>query len=165
MSLLALFVIVAAAGLIALVLSGKAGVAQETTVRLSQIPSVFEQLKSTGSDASFAVIIPSASRTETDEALNIQFSIENDRIGLDWVLLSPVNIRDKEKFEACARRNGFRVDEVEMNDVRYLRTEERGADRLCQIVLKELYGLTDEDTLDLIVESFEWPPGSPTTPR
>ena len=140
-----------------MVARGKIGVADESTIRVSEIPAVFAQLKATGSEGSFAVFIPTPEQSDSDESVNIQFSIENGSTGLDWVLISPVNVRDREKFEDIARRSRFDYRETEMNGVRYLRTEDRKSDDLCIKLFSDIYSLTDQDAVGLIVESFEWP--------
>ena len=73
------------------------------------------------------------------------------------MLISPVNVRDREKFEDIARRSRFDYRETEMNGVRYLRTEDRKSDDLCIKLFSDIYSLTDQDAVGLIVESFEWP--------
>jgi len=143
--------------IIVMVARGKIGVADESTIRVSEIPAVFAQLKATGSEGSFAVFIPTPEQSDSDESVNIQFSIENGSTGLDWVLISPVNVRDREKFEDIARRSRFDYRETEMNGVRYLRTEDRKSDDLCIKLFSDIYSLTDQDAVGLIVESFEWP--------
>ena len=143
--------------IVVMVVTGKIGFANESTVRVSDVPRVFAQLRATGSEGSFAVFMPTPEQSDSDESVNIQFSVENGTVGLDWVLISPVNIRDQEKFEEIARKARFHYREMEGNGVRYLRTEDRKSDDLCIKLLSEIYGLTDQDTVALLVESFEWP--------
>ena len=130
-------------------------VAQQDQVTIDQIPDIYQALKSTGSDGSFAVLIPSPLPGD-EEAVNIQFSIENGSIGLDWVLLSPVNIRDKEQFVALLKSHRASHREIESNGCVYIRTEDRQAPLICQKVLEEMYGVTGKIGVDLIVESFTW---------
>jgi hypothetical protein len=157
MSLTFIIIAVVVVAIIVMVAKGKIGIANESTIRVADIPAVFSQLRATGSDGSFAVFIPTPEQSDSDESVNVQFSIENASIGLDWVLISSVNIRDQEKFEDIARRSRFNYLETEMNGVRYLRTEDRKSDDLCIKLLSEIYGLTDQDSIGLIIESFEWP--------
>ncbi len=66
-------------------------------VTSKDVQNVWKALTSTGSEGSFAVfLLPLESSQE--ESTNIQFSIENGKPGVDWVLLSPTNIRDKNQF-------------------------------------------------------------------
>ena len=131
-------------------------VAQTDTVSLEDIPSVYEALKTTGQDGSFAVFMPP--KLESDEdCLNIQFSIENGSIGLDWVLISPVNIRDKSKFVELLDTKRIPYRELEMNNVSYLRIEDGRSAEMCQSILEEMYGVSGRIGIELIVEGFEWP--------
>ena len=66
-------------------------------IRLDQIPAVYESLRKSGTEGSFAQFSPLPA-PDTEE-LCIQFSIENGRPGLDWVLLSDENLRDRGAFE------------------------------------------------------------------
>ncbi|MDJ0758423.1 MAG: hypothetical protein QNJ19_03450 [Woeseiaceae bacterium] len=133
-------------------------VAQTDTVSLDDIPRVYEALKTTGQDGSFAVFMPP--KLEPDEdALNIQFSIENGSIGLDWVLISPVNIRDKGKFVELLNTKRIPYRELEMNNVSYLRIEDGRSAKMCQSMLEEMYGVSGRIGIELIVEGFDWPAG------
>ena len=72
---------------------------RRNSVTLDEIPSIFDALKSQAIDASFAVFLPEQTAADGD-VLNLQVSFENGRPGLDWVLLSNVNVRDKTRFTA-----------------------------------------------------------------
>lgn len=129
---------------------------------LEQIPVVFEQLKQKGHDGSFAIFMfdpPGVSNT--DDAINIQFSIENGRIGLDWCLIGAANIRDIEKFEGFIAAHGQRPRMMEVNQVKYLRVEHGDLPLLCQGVIIELYAMRCDVKLDMAVQGFPWPPSAP----
>ena len=90
--------------------------------------------------------------------MNLQFSIEQSRVGLDWVLLAPSNVRDKERFAQFASARGYRVFEREMNKVKYLRVEDGGSlPDLCKAVIHDLYFISPESQLDLLTDGFAWP--------
>jgi hypothetical protein len=142
-----------------LVFAKKKVVAAEVKVKMADIPSIFEKLRATAKDGSFAVFIfTPPGKSSPDEAVNIQFSIEGGRAGLDWVLLGQPNIRDKEKFVQLGRKLGYRIVEREMNGVKYLRVEEGGSlPRLCEASIRDLYRIPSDAELDLIPEGFTWP--------
>jgi hypothetical protein len=132
------------------------GLAQVT---LQDIPRVFAKLREAGKDGSFAVFIfaPSGQPISRD-ALNVQFSLEDGRIGLDWVLLSPANVRDRNQFSSLVASLGYRLEEREMNGVRYLRVEAGdGLPGLCAKAITDLYSLPPGSKMNLITEGFEWP--------
>jgi hypothetical protein len=141
-----------------LVFAKKKIVADMPVCDVSQIPAVFERLKKDGKDGSFAVFMfQPPDQPSADDAINIQFSIEAGRIGLDWCLIGPSNIRDKEKFERFVSGRGFKIQLREMNGVKYLRTADGDLPRLCQQVVCDLYTKKPESKLDMVIEGFSWP--------
>jgi len=134
-------------------------VAAEAKVKMADIPAIFEKLRAVGKDDSFAVFcFTPLGKESPGEAINVQFSIERGRIGFDWVLLGPPNIRDRDKFFQLAQRLGYKVIEREMNNVKYLRVEEGGSlPALCEASIRDLYSISSDTILDLIPEGFRWP--------
>jgi hypothetical protein len=92
------------------------------------------------------------------DAVNLQYSVEPGKVGLDWVLLGQTNTADKDRLAAFAAQLGHPMSGREMNKVRYLRTEGVGLDQLGTSIIVEFYGLTRTSQLELITEGFEWPP-------
>ncbi len=127
---------------------------QEDQVTLDQVEAVYESLHRTGSDGSFAIFLPASSTGAPD----IQLSIQQGRVGLDWVLENAANIRGKEAFENLLDSAEASYKELEMNGVRYVRTEDRRAPELCRRVLQEIFEVDAGAPMALIVESFEWSP-------
>lgn len=122
------------------------------------IPTVFARLKSEGRDGSFAIFMfPSPDRPSADDEINLQFSIEGGRIGLDWCLIGPANIQNREKFERFVGSLGYRIRACEANRVKYLRVEAGDLALLGQKVVRELYGQNPEAKIDMVVEGFSWP--------
>jgi len=144
---------------IAVLLAKKRVVIADTPVcDVSQIPAVFERLRKEGKDASFAVFMfQPPHQPRADNAINIQFSIEGGRIGLDWCLIGPSNIRDKERLERFVTSLGYKNRAREMNQVKYLRIEDGDLPQLCQKVICDLYEKKPETKLDMVVEGFPWP--------
>jgi hypothetical protein len=73
------------------------------------------------------------------------------------VLLGELNIRDKDEFARFADRLGYTVTELEMNRVKYLRTEEGDLPMSCEAVIRDLYAMPPALELHLIPEGFTWP--------
>ena len=144
--------------IIALAAKKRVVIADTPVCTVSQIPAVFERLTNEGRDGSFAVFMfQPPNKPSSDDAINIQFSIEGGPIGLDWCITGPSNIRDKEKFERRVLSLGYKIGEREMNQVKYLRTEDGDLPRLCQKVVCDLYEKNPETKLELVVEGFSWP--------
>jgi hypothetical protein len=145
-------------GLIAALARKRVRIVVGGKVKLADIPAIFEKLHATPIDGNFAVFIFNPpGKQSRDEAINIQFSIENGTSGLDWVLLGASNITDKERFTKFASQRGYQVTEKEGNNVKYLRVEAGDLPALCAAVIREMYSLPEGTELDLIPEGFTWP--------
>ena len=120
---------------------------------------VFQQLREHGTDGSFAVFMFSDHGKPGEEnGINLQFSVENGTVGLDWVLLAPVNVRDEQRvfdFLKARHANPRRLTE---NGVTYLRVEEGDLVQLCQHIMSGLYGVKSGEQVDLLPEGFTWTP-------
>lgn len=134
-------------------------------VMLADISRLYARLAATHKDGSFAVLLfgesgqPPAER----DALNVQFSIEGGRVGLDWVLLAPPNVAARRKVDAFFAERGSPLTEHTANGVSYLRTENGDLPALCRDLLRSVFGVTDAQHLFLIPEGFTWE-GSATAP-
>jgi hypothetical protein len=107
------------------------------TIAVSDVGEVFRQISAQGVETSFAVF---AFRTgEEDDAVEIQFSVEDGKTGLDWILMSPANIEEKPKVLQYARSKGVEWNEKEMNDWLYLRIEQGDVVGLCTSLIEDLY--------------------------
>jgi len=132
-------------------------VAEQHVVQLSDIPQVYERLKEQGSEGAFAVFMFSDHGKLGEEGqVNIQFSVENGTIGMDWVLIGPVNIRDEKRIDDFLRLRGSPANRREGNGVRYLRTEQGDLTVLCRDIIKGLYGVKGNEGIDLVPEGFSW---------
>jgi hypothetical protein len=128
-------------------------------VTLADIPAIFKKLADTKKEGSFAAFIFNPpGLPDTSESINIQFSVEGTSVGLDWILLGPANVRDRERFSQFAGSLGYTVSEREMNGVKYLRTVGTGnLPSLCEKTIRDLYSVPAELRIDLIVEGIDWP--------
>ena len=135
----------------------KSRVAEQYVVRISDIPQVYERLKERGSEGAFAVFMFSDHGKLGEEGeVNLQFSIEDGAIGLDWVLIGPVNIRDEKRIQDFLRARGSPPSRLEGNGVKYLRTEQGDLTLLCRDIIKGLYGVKGNEDIDLVPEGFSW---------
>lgn len=131
----------------------------EYVVRLRQIPPVVEQLKRTGGEAAWVVfmfktVIPSVETT--DDYLNLQYSVCNGIVGMEWVLLGPRNIADKNMLTKFIRGYGHKVAVKEMNGVSYLRVEDGDITQLGMGVVQEFYGIGTDVAMGLLVQGFQF---------
>jgi len=128
-------------------------------VGVADIPKVLASLSGTSAIPAFAVFIfNTADRPSSDDALSLQFSLDDGRPGFDWVLIGQRNIEDEARFTEFARAAGFRPELMESNNVRYWRVEDSDLALLCREVVTKMYGRADTEPIDLITEGFEWKP-------
>jgi len=131
-----------------------------SSVSIGQIPVVFDQLKAAHKDASWAALAfcSPAEPASRETAVNLQFSVENGAMGLDWVLLAPRNIADKDKIVAFIKERHYTVLERGGNGVRYLRVEDGDLVQLGVQIVGEFYHLPKDSQMELIIDGFEWHP-------
>jgi len=132
---------------------------KEARVTTADIPAVFAKVAAEGKNGTFAAFcFRIADETVKDTAVNVQFSVEDGRVGLDWVLIAEVNRRDRQKFAELARRLGHTVTEHKArNGCEYLRTEDGDLVELCRASITDLYGLAQSAELGLVWQGFDWP--------
>jgi hypothetical protein len=146
-----ILVLIGVAVAAAVYLWGRHRVSPDHPVGLEDIPLIFERLVQAKRDGSFAVLLfgRDGGAPAKDGALNVQFSLEEGRVGLDWVLLAPLNVRARKNVAAFLRRNGRTLRRLEGNGVKYLRTEDGDLVRLCQNLLQKQFGATATQRLTL----------------
>jgi len=111
------------------------------TIAVVDVGEVFRQISAQGVETSFAVFAIQTGKEEEDEddAVEIQFSVEDGKTGLDWILMSPANIDEKPKVIQYAASKGVEWQEKEMNDWLYLRIEQGDVVGLCTSLIEDLY--------------------------
>ena len=109
------------------------------TIAVADVGEVFRQISAQGVETSFAVFAIRTGEDDEDDAVEIQFSVEDGKTGLDWILMSPANIVEKPKVIQYAASKGIEWQEKEMNDWLYLRIEQGDVVGLCTSLIKGLY--------------------------
>ena len=112
---------------------------QRLTIPVVDIGEVFRQISAQGVETSFAVFLVQRMEGNEENTVEIQLSVENGKVGLDWILMSPVNIEEKSRVVQYAASKGSRWLEKEMNDWLYLRIEEGDLSELCASLIEDLY--------------------------
>jgi len=152
-----IFIIIAALIIIGLILFfRRTRIASDYLIKVSDIPDVLSQLQRTGKDGSFAVLIFGPPNSKDDEEINLQYSIEGGKVGLDWVLLGAPNIADRDRIKVFASGLGHEWVEKEMNRVRYLRVTGPGISELGMKIILDFYHVPSETDLTMITEGFDW---------
>jgi hypothetical protein len=133
----------------------------ERSVRISQMQHVVDQLAVGGRDASWAMFMfytSFTSPTTDDDCINLQYSIEDGRVGLDWILIGPRNIADQAMIQRFVQLLGHRVIERETNNVSYLRIEDGDICYLGKSIVEDVYGTSLATDLGLLVHGFTLAP-------
>lgn len=125
-------------------------------MRRRELPQLFRAFKKQAAGESYAGVIVSTGVGETSEAPYIQFSLEQSRIGLDWLLNTRQGIADADRFSSLAKSLGQPVLEREQNGVKYLRVEQGDLLALAEAVLADLYDVKQSDLLRLQTSGIEW---------
>ena len=127
-------------------------------VGVDDILPIAYQLAQQNNEGSFVVFFFSESgNLDDDGSLNIQYSIEQGRFGLDWVLTSPDNIAAKADFQAFAESMGYVVENRTGNRVEYLRVERGGSlFTLGRAVVTELFSMPESGELGLYFRGIEF---------
>lgn len=124
---------------------------------LRDVPRVFAALSSTGGDGSFAVILFGADGEPPAQAdaLNVQLSIEGGRLGIDWVLLAPLNVASQSRFVDFFEGRSRAVLRRESNEVESLRVEGDQLAELLQDFLVSEFKVRPDQKVELVAEGFE----------
>ncbi|HEY3930974.1 MAG TPA: hypothetical protein VGM58_01240 [Verrucomicrobiae bacterium] len=128
------------------------------SVSVSQLSTIFDQLKANHKDASWAAFAfcPAGEPASRETAVNLQYSVENGAIGLDWILLMPRNIADQDKIVAFIKERDFTILEREGNGVKYLRVENGDLVQLGTQILKDFYHLDNDSQMEIFTDGFDW---------
>jgi hypothetical protein len=124
-------------------------------VSRKDIKTIYNQLKNSGTNQSYAIFAFFPNNEGKNKHVEIQFGIENNRIGLDWVLLGKNKEKDKNKFIDIARTKGYEVKSFEENNVRYLRVENGDLVGLMEQVMVQLYNVSPNKKMELVASKFE----------
>ena len=95
-----------------------------TNIPVADIGDVFRQISAQAVETSFAVFVIRVGEENEDDTVEIQYSVEDGKTGLDWILMSAANIEEKPKVTQYAVSKGVVWQEKEMNGWLYLRIEE-----------------------------------------
>ncbi len=72
-------------------------------------------------------------------------------IGLDWVFLGEEKNRDKDKFIKYVQDKGYELKLHNTGDVKYLRIVNENIAQLMEGILSDVYGLTENHKMELVV--------------
>ncbi|GEM_PF-3966070 len=129
----------------------------EFSIQPHQLLAVVEQLRQKGSEASWVVFMfytPIPSVETEDDCPNLQYSILDGKVGIDWILLGPRNIADKVQVSQFIASKGHTITEIEMNGVPFLRVENGDVARLGQSIIEEFYRMPVDADVGILLHGF-----------
>lgn len=129
----------------------------ERSITPSQISAVLDQLRKKGGEASWVVFMfytPRLSINTADDCPNLQFSIQKGKVGLDWVLLGPRNIADKDLITKFITSKGHKVKVKEINEVSFLRVNEGDMAPLAISIVDDFYQMPIDADIGVLVSGF-----------
>jgi hypothetical protein len=140
---------------------GKVGMPRllrETEVQTDKLPALAEAIARGSAQVRWAALmLGTPDRPSDEDAVALQMSFENGKMGFDWVLLAPRNIEDQEKFKTFARAHGVEPVARSGNGVSYLRVECPDVAKFTSSVVTEMYHRPPNEPLGLVYEGFDWP--------
>jgi len=129
----------------------------EHDLTVQEVPGLVHMLAATKANGNYVVVMFVPAESTDGVAVNMQWSIEKDQLGLDWVLLSPRNIADQDKLKQFIEAKGFHVANESVNDVQYLRVEGFNTTNLGMSIMKDFYGLKSDSNVGVIIQGFDLP--------
>jgi hypothetical protein len=131
---------------------------RQTVVETEKLPALAAAIAHGSEPVRYAALMFSTPDRPSDkDAVALQMSYENGRVGFDWVLLAPRNIEDQEKFEAFARAHGVEPVARSINGVSYLRAECPDVAKFTASVAREMYHRPPNEPFALVYQGFNWP--------
>ena len=128
-------------------------------VGCSDFPALIAALKDSGRNGSFWVVLIPGTEKVDGLAANLQFSIEDDELGMDWVLIAQSNLELKGRFLRLASFEGLKPQEVEQNGVKYVRaTGDKDWPNIGKKILEQMFDQDKLTKMPLIVTGFQWKP-------
>ena len=129
----------------------------EFLVRLTDIEGGVKQMRKNAQDDTWMVFLAETfkiSPKTKDRSLALQYSVNNEILGLDWVLLGERNAADAEEITTLAQTKGHCVKHLTENDVNFLRIEDGDIASLGLEILSDFYGVSRKAQLGLIINGI-----------
>ena len=127
----------------------------------NDIPAVIKQMRRGKGNPRYAVLMFVPKDSSDGEHVNLQYSLIDGNIGMDWVLLGGRNKKDKKSITAFARHLGCELTPSELNRVKYLRYEGADLAMLGMRIVNEFYHFEPDEKVELLVEGFKWNGNAP----
>ena len=132
--------------------------ARAGSVQLSDLPQIVNAMTNATAKVRYAgLTFNTPNRPKDDDAVNLNLSFENGKVGFDWILLATRNLQDEAAFKEFARARGIEPVSLTMNGVSYLRVECGDIAKFTASIATEMYACPQNQTLTLFHDGFTWP--------
>jgi len=126
-------------------------------VSTKDFPALIRALEDTGTENSFWAVLVPGTHGADGYAANLQFSIEANELGMDWVLLAESNRHLREEFLTFCANEGLSVQALKRNGVKYVRaTGAKTWPEIGEKLLLQLFGPDRTASMQLVIAGFEW---------
>jgi hypothetical protein len=126
-------------------------------VSTRDFPALIKSLQETGTDGSRWVVLVPGTHGADGYTANLQFSIEANELGMDWVLLAESNRHLRYEFLEFCKSEGLSVRELHSNGVRYVRaTGTQAWPEIGERLLLRMFEPEQTASMQLLVAGFEW---------
>jgi hypothetical protein len=118
---------------------------------MGELPAIVAKLAANKVERSWIMFAFAPPGEEENESavLNLQYSIEDGKLGVDWFLLGPRNVADDMKVTAFIEHQNFVVKMHTVNGVKFLRTEGNDLAELGRKIICELYHVKPDGPITL----------------
>lgn len=126
-------------------------------VSTTDFRALIKALQETGTDGSRWVVLVPGTHGADGYTANLQFSIEANELGMDWVLLAESNRHLRYEFLAFCTSEGLSVRELQRDGVRYLRaTGTQSWPEIGERLLLRMFEPDQTASMQLLIAGFEW---------
>ena len=127
------------------------------SIKLSDIPALVEELIKYGTDGSFWFISIPDTELDDDLPAKLALSIEGEKVGLNWTLLTQRNKKELPEFENLIQQNGLKP-RTEINKTNQIRIENApDFAQLIQSTLTKIFNTEETTPLPLVKVGIKRP--------
>lgn len=124
---------------------------KDLSVNLDTLPTVLREVKNSRLEGAFAAFAVGYK----NDSINIQYSYEDEHVGLDWILLGELNIKEESRVKEFLISKDFKFQKKSRNGVSYLRISEGDLVEICRIILVQLYSVKTEDLFEVYYQGID----------
>ncbi len=125
-------------------------------VTLAEVPLLADSLQRSGSDGSFVLLLFPDKIFSDGNAPGLQLSIEEGKMGIDYLLNSEFNKNEQDRFIKITSDLGCTYIHRQMNGVEYFRVEGDSLVKNFQEMLRRMYQVKDDQKIDIVMQGADY---------